>query len=146
MDTPAVSSSPRRWLAAGFAGLLLASFLLCGKTSPAAEKPFGGVGLQVVPTIKGELVVLNVIQGSPAAEGGLLPGDLIVRVDDFPLEGSDFTDVVSRYLWGEAGTEVTLTYLRPGEKGVHSATLRRAPLSSEVDRPPGVRMLTPENR
>lgn len=126
--------------------LLLLAFLLWAGAAFAGEKPFGGIGLQVVPTIEGELVVLNVVKGSPAAEAGLLPGDLIVQVDDFVLKGSDFTDVVSRYLWGEPGTKVTLTYFRPGMEGSHSATLRRVPLDTEVDRPAGVRMLTPADR
>jgi C-terminal processing protease CtpA/Prc len=111
----------------------------------AQEKVFGGVGLQVVPTSRGDLVVLKVVEGSPAETGGLRPGDLIVQVDGFVLEGSDFTDVVSRYLWGEVGGSVTLKYLRPGEKGLHSVLLRRAPLNLDVAQPPGVRMLVPEN-
>ena len=143
MDSPVVNPLRRWWSAASLPGLLLALFLMGVGTSPAAEKSFGGVGLQVVPTIEGELVVLNAVKGAPAAEGGLLPGDLIIRVDDFPLKGSDFTEVVSRYLWGEAGTAVTLTYLRPGKEGVHSATLRRVHLNTDVDQPAGVRMLTP---
>lgn len=126
--------------------MLLAFFLLWPGVVPAREKTFGGVGLQVVPTIEGELVVLNVVQEAPAAEAGLLPGDLIVQVDDFSLKGSDFTDVVSRYLWGEVGTKVTLKYLRPGKEGLNSATILRVPLNPEVDRPSGVRMLTPEDQ
>jgi hypothetical protein len=41
---------------------LLGLFLLVPLTSASAEEQrFGGVGLQVVPTITGELVVLNVL-------------------------------------------------------------------------------------
>jgi carboxyl-terminal processing protease len=111
----------------------------------AQEKVFGGVGLQVVPTSRGDLVVLKVVEGSPAETGGLRPGDLIVQVDGFALEGSDFTDVVSCYLWGEVGGSVTLKYLRPGEKGLHLVLLHRAPLNLDVTQPPGVRMLVPED-
>ena len=39
----------------------------------AEEAAFGGIGLQVVPTVDGDLVVLNVLQDAPAAEKGLLP-------------------------------------------------------------------------
>ena len=123
--------------------MLLAYFLFLAGTASAGEKDFGGVGLQVVPTIIGELVVLNVVKGAPAVEGGIRPGDLIVQVDDFFLKGSDFTDVVSRILWGEAGTSVTLRYLRPGREGLNSVILRRVPLNTEVERPAGVRILTP---
>ncbi len=126
-------------------GLLLAAFLVVGFESAAAGE-FGGVGLQVVPTVRGELVVLNVLPGSPAEQAGLKPGDLILKVDDFALEGSEFSEVVSRYLWGEAGTSLVLDYLRPGEAGFRSARLRREPLKGEVETPPGVKMLQPEDR
>jgi membrane-associated protease RseP (regulator of RpoE activity) len=115
----------------------------CGTICTAAENHFGGVGLQVVPIETGDLAVLNVVKGSPAMEGGLKPGDLIVRVDNFPLKGSDFSEVVSRYLWGKIGTIVTLKYLRPGEVGIHSATLKRVAMNPEAVAPPGVKMISP---
>lgn len=146
MDSSAVSMRRRCRSSTRLASVLLAFFLLWPGGAPAREKAFGGIGLQVVPTIEGELVVLNVVDDTPAAEAGLLPGDLIVQVDDFSLKGSDFTDVVSRYLWGEAGTEVTLKYFRPGKEGLNSATLLRVPMNTEVERPAGVRMLTPGDR
>ena len=62
---------------------LLGLFLLApGASVFGEEQKFGGVGLQVVPTITGDLVVLNVLEAAPAAEKGLLPGDLIFQVDD----------------------------------------------------------------
>lgn len=109
----------------------------------AAEKPAGSIGLQVVPTAKGDLVVLNVVSGAPAQAAGMQPGDLIVRVDDFNLAGSDFTEVVSRYLWGPVGSSVTIFYLRPGEKGRHELTLRRAQLKQNPPAPEGTKMLAP---
>lgn len=125
-----------------FAGLLL---LAAPTALRAEEKARGSVGLQVVPTAKGELVVLGVVAGAPAQAAGLQPGDLIVQVDDFALAGSDFTEVVRRYLWGPAGSSVTIVYLRPGEPGRHSLTLRRAVLKS-VAPPAGVKMLTPDKK
>lgn len=125
--------------------ILVTLAMLWSVPAPAQDKSFGGVGLQVVPTSAGDLVVLNVVEDAPAATAGLLPGDLIVEVDGFFLQGSDFTEVVSRYLWGEVGSSVTLKYLRPGREGLYSVTLRRTPLAPESDRTPGVRMLTPDN-
>jgi carboxyl-terminal processing protease len=116
---------------------------LLASSAHAQEKVFGGVGLQVVPLVTGELVVLGVVTGSPAAAGGVLPGDLIIRIDDFPMRGSDFAEVVPRRLWGEVGSSVTLEYLRPGEAGRRSVTLRRVPLKPDAPSPPGVRMLAP---
>jgi carboxyl-terminal processing protease len=127
--------------------LTLVLFLLFWAASgQAADRKFGGVGLQVVPTVGGDLVVLNVLEGSPARAAGLKPGDLIVKVNDFPLKGSDFARVVKRYLWGRAGTKVTLKYLRPGVAGERAVTLERIPLEAKPARTPGVRMLTPKRK
>ena len=129
----------------GFAAVVLIVCMLAGIAVAAEDNPrYGGVGLQVVPTSRGDLVVLGVVAGSPALAAGLRPGDLIVRVDDFPLVGSDFNEVASKYLWGRVGTKVILHYLRPGVAGARTVTLRRAVLKRQHPAaPPGVRMLTP---
>ena len=119
---------------------------LVASVALGGEGKFGGIGLQVVPLVTGELVVLGVSPGSPAEKGGVTPGDLIVTVDGFALRGSDFTEVVGRYLWGEVGSPVTIEYLRPGRSGLESATLRRVLLDRAIKPPPGVRLLSPEGQ
>lgn len=96
------------------------------------QRPFGGVGLQVVPTVTGELVVLRVVPGSAADRQGLRPGDLVHQVDDFPLEGSEFGQVVAEHLWGPVGSPVTLHYRRPGVAGERHADLVRAVMDPEL--------------
>lgn len=112
--------------------------------SLAADKPFGSIGLQVVPVATGELVVLRAIEGSPALTAAIRPGDLIVEVDGVSLAGTNFSEVVPRYLWGEPGSSVTLKYLRPGVVGVNSVTLKRVPSAQPQQATPGVKLLTPE--
>ncbi len=113
--------------------LLLGLFLLVPVTSVSAEEQrFGGVGLQVVPTITGELVVLNVLEETPASEKGVLPGDLIFQVDDFPLQGSDFGVVVSEHLWGPVDSQVEIFYRRPGIAGVIRVVLKRSSLDPRL--------------
>lgn len=125
--------------------LLLTGLVLASSSSLfAAEKSGGSIGLHVVPTATGELVVLNVVPGAPGQIAGLQPGDLIVQVDDFALAGSDFAEVVPRYIWGPVGSSVTIVYLRPGEVGHHTITLKRAELKKDVTPPAGVKMLTPD--
>lgn len=55
--------------------------------------------------------VLNVIAGSPAEKGGLLPGDKIVTVDGKLYKGMKLRDVVSD-IRGNVGTTVKLSVLR----------------------------------
>lgn len=138
MDSPALRVLNRLLLIAWLVVLLAVQ-------AAAQERPFGGVGLQVVPVSGGELVVLQIVPSSPAAGSDLRPGDLLIEVDGFGLAGSDFAEVVSRRLWGEVGSSVTLRYLRPGREGQHAVTLRRTPLSPPDEPPVGVRLLTPGN-
>lgn len=98
----------------------------------AEEGAFGGIGLQVVPTVDGELVVLNVLKDAPAAEKGLLPGDMIFQVNGFPLKGSDFGKVVSQHLWGPVGASVELVYRRPGVAGEQRVTIKRAAIPPKL--------------
>lgn len=116
--------------------------LLMGGFAPAnlaaEEVAFGSIGLQVVPTITGELVVLNVLPGSPAAQRGLSPGDLIFRVDDFPLHGSDFGMVVAEHLWGPVGSPVELHYRRPGQSGECRISLFRSAQDPRLTLSPSV--------
>lgn len=125
-----------------FLAVLLLLAVSCGAAFGAeGDRPeqFGSVGLQVVPTINGHLVVLQVLPGSPAAVKGLLPGDLIDRVNDFELEGSDFSEVVSKYLWGPVGSSLTLHYLRPGVAGPRSVVLQRAAVTPKITVSPSTR-------
>ena len=121
-----------------FCGLILLIFsgLVCAE--PVSQQEFGGVGLQVVPTSGGELVVLSVLAGSPAAKQGLAPGDLVFQVDDFRLKGSEFGQVVTQYLWGPVDSKLTLHYRRPGLSGDLSMQLRRVKLNPQLTVTPAV--------
>ena len=129
------------------AALLLAVLLACSCAALAAEETaFGGVGLQVVPTATGELVVLRVVSGSPAAGQGVLPGDLIVQVDDFSLQGSEFGEVVSKHLWGPVGSTVKLYYLRPGANGQRSVVLKRTAIDPRITVTPSAKTPVEQNK
>jgi C-terminal processing protease CtpA/Prc len=114
------------------AGILLIAGLCLAAPARAEEVAFGGIGLQVVPTVDGDLVVLNVVPDAPAAEKGMLPGDMIFQVNDFPLKGSDFGKVVAEHLWGPVGAQVELVYRRPGVAGEHRVTITRAALAPKL--------------
>ncbi len=59
------------------------------------------------------LMVLRVVQGSPAETGGLKDGDRILTVDGVSTKGRD-TDEAANLLQGKEGSVVTLKVLSPG--------------------------------
>lgn len=121
-------------------------FLLAFGQSAIAEEKFGGIGAQVVPVSTGDLTVLHVIPGSPAEQGGLLPGDLIIEVNELKMQGSDFDLVTKKYLWGRVGTSVSLVWLRPGIVGQMRTKLERVDFTNDmkVKSTPGVSISTPQ--
>jgi carboxyl-terminal processing protease len=85
---------------------------------------FGGLGIEV--TMEGGLVkVISPIDGTPAAKAGLRPGDYIAAIDGVPVQGMHLEDA-SNKMRGPAGTNVTLTIMRSGEKKPFDVTLTRA--------------------
>ena len=111
----------------------------------AQEAGFAGIGIQAVPTSGGELVVLHVIDHAPADKAGLLPGDFIFQIDGHRLAGSDFNQVVRDYLWGDAGSGLTVHYRRPGVAGDNKAMLTREAIGADAEKTPGVRWVRPGN-
>lgn len=73
---------------------------------------FVGIGIYMVKNTENDKVqILAPIKNSPAEKAGILPGDLIVSVDDVPYTGDDMS-VVSSKIKGEEGTKVKLEILR----------------------------------
>ena len=71
---------------------------------------FGGIGVEL--TLEGKIPeVIAPIEGTPAADAGIEPGDRIIRIDAQPTAGMDAEEVVKR-LRGPAGSRVTLTIAR----------------------------------
>lgn len=67
---------------------------------------YSGVGMSV--EMRGSYVtVVSTFRGTPAAEGGIEPGDIILAVDGEEVDGLSLDDVVSR-IKGDEDTEVTL--------------------------------------
>ena len=124
---------------------ILIFFVFTATLTLAAEKEFGSIGAQVVPTATGEVVVLQLVDNAPAAKAGLKPGDLIIRIDGKALSGLDFKTVTRQYLWGYVGESVSLSWLRPGEAGEREARLVRVKVDANALRHPDVQMINPGN-
>jgi carboxyl-terminal processing protease len=71
---------------------------------------FGGLGIEV--QLQGGLVrVVSPIDDTPAAKAGIKPGDLIVKIDEAPVQGMTINDAVGK-MRGEPGTKVKLLVVR----------------------------------
>ncbi len=87
---------------------------------------YSGVGLDV-SFDNGRVTVVAPLEGAPAARAGIRPGDVVVSVDNVPVDESNVEEAVSR-MRGAIGTEVTVDVLRDG----NTEPLRFALTRSEV--------------
>ncbi len=71
---------------------------------------FEGIGA-TVEMREGRLTIVAPISGSPADKAGLLPGDIVLQVDDTIIQNMDITQAVS-LIRGPKGTTVTLKIQR----------------------------------
>jgi len=95
----------------------------------ATQGAFEGVGMNVEEVPRG-LRILTVFKGSPAAKGGLEPGDEIIAVNGRLLKGASSEQATTR-IKGRAGTKVTLTVVR-GKAKSREVTLERAKVDVPV--------------
>ena len=84
-----------------------------------------GIGIGIVEQ-DGEIVIMSVFEGTPAEAGGILPEDVILKVDG--TEPATVDEAVSM-ISGEAGTEVTVTIKRGDE--ILDFTLKRAKIDTD---------------
>ena len=105
---------------------------------------FVGLGIEMKSEVGEGLHLVNVLPESPAAEGGLRPGDYIVRID-----GTDCTkmttDEAARLLRGPAGSRVRLelreastAQVRTGDFVRRAVTVKSIPVAKIVDPAAGV--------
>ena len=80
----------------------------------ASSQTVAGVGISASMDSDGYMLVNKVYDGSTAASAGILPGDLVIKVDDINLSAETYADAEA-LLIGEAGTKVTLKVRRDGE-------------------------------
>ena len=60
----------------------------------------------------GIATVIKVFETAPAYEAGMLPGDIIYKVNDENVAGLELDLLVSNYIRGEEGSKVKVTVLR----------------------------------
>jgi len=94
------------------------------------EGKFGGVGM-VVGVRDDRLTVISPIEGTPAFEAGIMPGDQIIRIDGRDTDRLGLEEAV-RLLRGKPGSEVQVGMLRPSSEEERSITLVRAIIQVET--------------
>jgi len=80
----------------------------------ATQGSLEGIGA-IIGEQDGGIVVVGPLEGSPAYEAGLVPGDAILAVDGTETAGMSVDDAVKR-IRGPRGTEVTLNILSEGDE------------------------------
>jgi carboxyl-terminal processing protease len=91
-------------------------------------KYFEGIGAELGYE-DGYIVVISPIDGSPAKEAGVRPGDIIISVDGEEVSKGDNIYEVVDMIRGEAGTVVTLEVLREGDMEVTEIEITRGEIT-----------------
>ncbi len=81
-----------------------------GSFKEHTEGQYSGLGM-VVEMKNGFVTVISTFKGSPAQEGGIRPGDLVIGVDGKTTRGASLDEVVDR-IKGVSGTKVKLQIYR----------------------------------
>ena len=90
------------------------------------EGDFEGIGAVVRQDEEtGALMIISVLEGSPAEAAGIMPGDAVYEVDGEDITALSQNEIVGR-IRGPAGTPVTLGIRRRGMPGMIEITVIRA--------------------
>jgi len=90
------------------------SGLYCGIGATVSQDPDTGI-----------ITIVKPFENGPAYKAGILPGDILYKVDKVEVTGDDLSAVVSK-MKGTAGTKVTITVVREGEDDPIDVTIARA--------------------
>ena len=85
---------------------------------------YGGMGM-LVELVRDTATVVRVYPNTPASGAAVKVGDRIVAVDGRGVTGLPLDQVTNRLL-GPEGTEVRVTFVRPGERAPREVAARRA--------------------
>ena len=94
------------------------------------EGQYGGVGM-VITLVDNRLTVVRVIKNSPSARAGILPQDIITRVDKQEIKGMQIHELAAK-LRGYPNTQVNIDVFRPSTKVTQLTTLTREIISIET--------------
>jgi len=84
---------------------------------------FSGLGLEVGME-DGYVKIISPIDGSPAAAAKLQSGDIILKLDNVPMQGMSLNEAID-IMRGDKGSKIELTIGRPGQSQPFTVTLVR---------------------
>lgn len=99
-----------------------------GSLQESTSGRFGGLGIEVGMK-DGFIHVISPIDDTPASRAGLQSGDLIIKIDDTPVQGMGLTEAVD-LLRGEIGTSVRLSIMRDSADAPFEVEIERAAIKS----------------
>lgn len=79
------------------------------------EGTYQGIGVEVMQTTDGQIIITQVFENSPADIAGLKVNDLIVKVNEEDVKGIDLSEVVKKIKGDNTGT-VDITVIREEEQ------------------------------
>ncbi len=79
------------------------------------DASYTGIGIEV-RLLDGRMQVIAPFEGTPAAEAGILAGDILLKVDDLIITEETYADAISRMRTRDAQTPLSLTVLRGDEE------------------------------
>ena len=90
---------------------------------------YSGVGMSFYGNDDDDLEVVKVYRNSPAQKAGMMPGDIIIKVDGKEYAGSQSSEAATN-IRGKEGTSVEITYIRGGAE--NTVTMVRAAIQVET--------------
>ncbi len=81
----------------------------------ALSEEYTGIGVTVSVNENNEIEIISTFENSPAYNAGILPGDILSKVEGEEFSGDRLNDAVARIKDGEAGTSVHITIRRGGK-------------------------------
>jgi carboxyl-terminal processing protease len=95
------------------------------KAGAAVQGKLNGIGVEIIQSANHQTVVVAPMDGSPAQQAGVRPGDVILEVDGRPVEGMSMSHISAR-MTGEAGQPVSLTVSNPSDSRRREIKIVRA--------------------
>ena len=84
---------------------------------------YGGIGSGIL-SYQGKVFITEPYEGMPAAQAGLLPGDILLEINGETMEGQN-SEYVSERLKGQPNTTVKIKFQRPSEKKPREVSIDR---------------------